>query len=108
MHSSRESVFQADLIDDLRRLFPGCLILKNDPNYLQGVPDILILWGHRWAALECKAGPVSRKQPNQSYYMDLMDDWSFAAFIFPENKNEVLSGLQRSLEGVGPARVSQR
>lgn len=89
-----ESRFQAKLIKDLDKLFPGCIVLVNDPNYLQGIPDLLILYRRHWAALEVKAALDSKRQPNQPYYVDLLDDMSFAAFICPENKEEILDALQ--------------
>jgi hypothetical protein len=92
----RESGFQGQLIRKLRELFPGCIILKNDPQYLQGVPDLLVLWKKNWAALECKKSADAPAQPNQPYYVDLMDEMSFAAFVFPENEELVLDALQRA------------
>jgi len=89
-----ESKFQAQLIIELKHRFPGCIVLKNDANYIQGIPDLLILYKKHWAALECKKTYNSSCQPNQIYYVEKMDDMSFAAFIYPENKEEVLDGLQ--------------
>lgn len=89
----RESKFQHDLIKDLKDLFPGCIVMKNDASYIQGIPDLVVLYGNRWCALECKKSSSAHKQPNQEYYVDLMDRMSFAAFIFPENKDEVLDAL---------------
>ena len=103
-----EKTFQAGLIKDLRQLFPGCIILKNDANYLQGVPDILILYRDRWAALENKKSSRAKKQPNQDYYIESMNQMSFASFISPENKEEILDALQQSLEPTRPARISER
>lgn len=97
--SSRlESGFQDRLISDLKSMFPGCMITKLDSSYIQGIPDLLILYKDKWAVLECKKNANARKQPNQDYYVDKMNDMSFAAFIYPENKEEVLYGLQRSFE----------
>ena len=93
----KESEFQADLIKELKEEFPGCIILKNDPNYIQGIPDLLILYRYRWAALECKKKENASHQPNQDYYISKMDSMSFARFIYPENKEEILNELQRSL-----------
>lgn len=92
----RESKFQTQVIHELQELFPGCIILKNDSGYIQGIPDRLILFGPYWAALEIKASSSASMQPNQEYYIQRMDDMSFAAFIFPENKEEVLYGLQHA------------
>lgn len=89
-----ESKFQSSLIKELKDRFEGCIILKNDPNYIQGVPDLIILFDDRWAALECKKSRNSRHQPNQDYYVDLMNKMSFSAFIYPENRQEVLDDLE--------------
>ena len=37
-----ERDFQAKLIKELKVMFKGCIIVKNDPNYIQGIPDLLI------------------------------------------------------------------
>jgi len=104
----RETMFQARVIRKIRKMFPECIILKNDPNYLQGVPDILILWGNRWAALEVKTGPMSEQQVNQDYYVSKMNEMSFAAFIWPGNEKEILDELQFALRAYRSARLSQR
>lgn len=93
----KESKFQGELIKELKQIFVGCVVLKNDANYMQGFPDLLILHNDRWAALEVKANENSPHQPNQDYYLDLLDDMSYAAFISPENKEEILSDLQLQL-----------
>jgi hypothetical protein len=94
----RESQFQAKLIKELKELFPGCVVIKNDPNYQQGFPDLLILHKQRWAALECKASPTSSQQPNQAYWVDSLGAMSYAAFINPSNKGHILSELERELD----------
>lgn len=93
----RESAFQSDLIRDLKVLFPGSVILKTDANYIQGFPDILILYKDRWASLECKRSEHSSHQPNQDYYVEKLNGMSYSAFIFPENKEEILYELQQAL-----------
>lgn len=77
-------------------MFPGCIILKNDPNYLQGIPDLTIFWHDRWATLEVKKDAKASHQPNQDYYVDIMNQMSFSRFIYPENKEEVLHELQHA------------
>lgn len=95
--AQRERDFQAKLIKELKVMFKGCIVLKNDPNYIQGIPDLLILYNDRWAALEVKKSRTANHQPNQEYYVDLMEQMSFAAFIYPENKEEILYELQETL-----------
>lgn len=94
----KESVFQSNLIKELKERFPGALILKNDPTYIQGIPDLIILWKNMWAALECKKDGRSKKRPNQKYYVEKMNEMSFSSFIFPENKEEVLHELEQSFK----------
>lgn len=101
-----ESLYQRRLIKRLQELFPGCIILKNDSGYLQGVPDLIILYGEHWATLEVKAGPHAPVQPNQQYYVDVMDDMSFSAFIHPLNEEDVLYDLQCAFGVEGSACVS--
>jgi hypothetical protein len=91
-----ENRFQASLIKELKSMFPGCVVLKNDPNYKQGIPDLLILYKNHWAALECKKSSSASVRPNQSYYIDILQEMSFAKFICPENKKEVLNDLKRA------------
>lgn len=93
---SKESEFQKAVIDDIKNRFPGSIVLKNDPNYIQGIPDLLILNDGKWAALECKRNKNSKHQPNQDYYIGMLNEMSYASFIYPENKEEVLDELQQS------------
>lgn len=95
----RENGFQSALIEELKKRFVGCMVVKLDANYIQGIPDLLILHGGKWAVLECKRSRGAAKQPNQEYYIRLMDEMSFARFIFPENKEAVLNELEQALKG---------
>ena len=92
----RESDFQAKLIKKLKAMFPGCLVLKNDSGYIQGIPDLTILWHDHWAFLECKNSVKAERQPNQEYYIQVADEFSFGRFIFPENEEDVLRDLQQA------------
>jgi hypothetical protein len=103
-----ESAFQSKLIEELRELFPGCVILKTDPNYIQGFPDLLILYRKRWASLECKRSAHERHQPNQDYYIGELYRMSYASFIYPENKEEVLDELQYAFRPRRTTRLSER
>ena len=93
----RESQFQAQLIKKLNKMLPGIIILKNDPNYIQGIPDLILLYKNRWAALEVKRGATASVRPNQAHYVRTMYAMSYAAFIYPENESEILSEIQQSL-----------
>jgi hypothetical protein len=93
-----ERDFQAKLIKELKERFEGCMVMKLDPDYIQGIPDLLVLYKDKWATLECKKSAKAHKQPNQEHYVKKMNDMSFSAFIFPENKEEVLDELQQSFE----------
>lgn len=90
-----ENKFQSKLIKELKKEFPGCMVLKNDPTYLQGVPDLLVLYKNKWCALEVKRSATAKHQPNQDYYVDKMNEMSHSAFIYPENKDQVLDDLRR-------------
>lgn len=94
---ARESRFQAELIRKLKMMFPGCIVLKNDSGYIQGFPDLTVLYkNHRWALLECKRESEAHKQPNQQFYIDRGNEMGFARFICPENEEEVLHDLQQA------------
>lgn len=93
-----ENKFQANLIKKIKNLYPGCIVMKNDASYIQGIPDLLILYKDKWASLECKKSSKARHQPNQDYYVKQMDGMSFSRFIFPENENEVLDELKHTFE----------
>ena len=93
----QERTYQAKIIKRLRAMFPGCVLLKNDSSYLQGIPDLLILHKNRWAMLEVKRDVVFHAQPNQVYYIDQLNAMSFAAFIHPGNEEDVLHDLQHAL-----------
>ena len=103
--AKRESQFQADLIKKLKERFPGCIVIKNDANYIQGIPDLLILHKSKWASLECKKDEKASHQPNQDYYVEKMNEMSFSRFIFPENEKEVLDELEQSFKSRRTTRV---
>ena len=94
----KESDFQGNLIKKIKDRFPGCMVLKNDPTYIQGIPDLLILHNDKWAALECKKSEKEKTRPNQPYYVDKMNNMSYASFIYPENEEEVLNEIQSTLQ----------
>ena len=87
-----ESGFQDRLIANLKTIFPGCMVFKMDQR--QGIPDLLILYGKKWASLECKKSASAKRQPNQEYYVGKMNEMSFSRFISPENKEQFLEEIQ--------------
>ena len=94
-----ESKFQGRLIKRIKRMFPECQVLKNDPGYQQGILDLILLFpGGFWASLEAKDSASAGIRPNQDYFVKKLDEMSFAAFVYPENEDEVLDALQQAFE----------
>lgn len=94
----KESKFQSNLKKELKNMFPGCIVTKLDSGDIQGIPDLLILYKNKWATLENKRTAKAHRQPNQEYYVNKMNNMSFSKFIYPENKEEVLTDLKKYLE----------
>ena len=94
--AAQENNFQSKLIKELKERFPGCVVLKTNPSYIQGIPDLLFLYKNKWAALECKKSENASARPNQEYYIQKLDEMSYARFIYPENKEEVLDEIQQT------------
>ena len=94
----KESKFQKELMDEIQLMFPGCIIMKNDSGYIQGIPDWTILYNGHWATLEAKKSKSAEHQPNQDYYVSKLDGMSFARFVYPENKEEVLHDLYEAFQ----------
>lgn len=91
-----EKRFQAGVIREIQDRIPDCIVLKNDPNYLQGIPDIQISKGQQVAWLECKKSEKEVHQPNQDFYVNQINNQGgFARFIYPENRGEVLNELYK-------------
>lgn len=105
--STLERNFQANLIKKIKKLMPKAIVMKTNPNYIQGMPDLLILYPGGWASLEVKNSPTARRQPNQEYYVDLLHGMSYAAFIYPENEKEVLREIQQSYLLSGNAQLPE-
>lgn len=90
----KESSFQAKLIKRIKDEFPGSFVFKNDEQYIQGIPDLTILYKDRWAVLECKRSLNASHRPNQDHYISELNDMSYASFVYPENEEEVFNGLR--------------
>ena len=97
----KENEYQQSLKKKIKQRMPRVIILKNDANWLQGFPDFTLLHKDtgKYAVLEVKKDADAPAQPNQEYYVnDLASAGIFSSFIFPENEEEVLDGVQQSLE----------
>jgi hypothetical protein len=102
-----ENQYQKKLIKRLEAMFPGIVVLKNDPAYQQGILDLILLYRDRWASLEVKRSADAPVQPNQNHFVEQFDEMSFAAYIYPENEEEVLIALQQAFESPRRTRVSK-
>lgn len=94
----KESEFQKKVINRLKDQFPGCMVLKNDPTYIQGVPDLTVLHNDKWATLEVKKERTAKHRPNQDHYVNKMNTMSYSSFIYPENEEEVFDELERAFK----------
>jgi len=104
-----ESGFKARVVKHIRvDLLPGCILTMGNSASQQGIPDVFIVYYDKWAMLEFKRAHNAEHQPNQDYFVDMLNDWSFAAFIYPENEEEILRELQQALQPRRKARVPQR
>lgn len=93
-----ENKYKQGLVKRIKKRFPGSIIFHLDPTECQGIPDLLILYGKHWAALEGKKHAKASKRPNQDHYVDKCNKMSFARVIFPENEEEVLDEMERSFQ----------
>ena len=103
----KESKFQKELKKELKANLPDCIITKLDANDIQGLPDLLILNKNKWVALECKKDKNAARQPNQDLYINKLNKMSYASFIYPENKEAVLSEVFKILRPRRKACVSK-
>ena len=91
-----ENKFKTELIQEINEKFPGSMVFHLDPTECQGIPDLIVLYNDKWAALEGKKNANASHRPNQDYYVDKMNEMSYASFIYPENEEEVLNELQQT------------
>lgn len=97
-----ENEYKRGLKKRIEERFPGCLVLKNDEQLLQGIFDMTILYGPYYAVLEVKRNEDAPMRPNQPYYLDRVIRMGGIAFIiYPENEAEVLDEVQRAFQAQG-------
>lgn len=101
----RENQYQKQVIRDVVRRFPGAIVLKNDPNYIQGIPDLTVLLDGFWAFLEVKRSKSASYRVNQTWYLDRANEMSFGARISPETHEEILDEMERAYEASRGARL---
>lgn len=99
-----ESEYQTEFLNKVRAILPDtdyteCIIIKNDPGYLQGIPDWTVFYGKKWATLEIKRTKHARRRPNQPYYVKLMRNMGYSSFVYPENEQHVLMELINHFKG---------
>lgn len=102
MVSKLERDYQMELIPRILSPLPGRVLVDKfviitDPNYIQGIPDLIVFFRGKWAFLEVKLSEKSKQQPNQEWYINNWRRYVFTAFIYPENEEEVLAALQSAL-----------
>jgi hypothetical protein len=107
-HLKKENIVQREFIQELSEIFEDCIILKNDPTYIQGFPDLTFLWRDKWAVFETKKSSKEPYQPNQEFYIKVLNGMSFSRAVYPENKEEVLYDLQQSFLSRGTTRIFKR
>lgn len=88
-----ENEYKTKLCARIKREFPKAIVLHLDPNEIQGIPDLIVLYKHYWMTLEGKKAFNSPKRPNQEYYVKLMNNMSFSKFVYPENEEQVLEEM---------------
>jgi hypothetical protein len=94
--AKKESEFKRKLYKEIRERFPGSEVLPNDANYCQGIPDATVFFPNgRYMMLESKRAPDAPKRPNQEYYVNESPLRNNAMFADPDNKENVLSELER-------------
>lgn len=94
-----ENKFKTKLSKEIKTRFPGAMVLHLDPNEIQGIPDLIILYGKHWMTLEGKKSARASKRPNQEYYVNEMNKMSFSRFVCPENKDDVLNDIEDFIRG---------
>lgn len=102
----RENAYQSKLIKKLRQLHPDWIIVKNDANYLQGIPDWTVFANGKYAFFDVKRSSDAVHQPNQDWYINNANETgAFGMFVYPENEEEFLNEIQQSLR---PRRKARR
>lgn len=89
-----ERDYQRKLVKKLKEVFPGCIVIKNDAQLKQGIPDLTVLFKDHWAMLEVKNSENASHRPNQDYIINKLLGMGYAAFIYPENEEKIFAELK--------------
>lgn len=94
-----EKDFQAKVIKELKAM--GLAVIKNQagPGVPTGFPDVLALGEGIYFALECKTSARAKKQPRQDYWVKKLNEWSYAAFIYPANHDKIMAEIKYMVTG---------
>lgn len=102
-----EAAYRSRLSKKIKQRLPGSTVLKNDPQENQGIPDLTVLYEDTWGMLEVKKSADAPVRPNQPYFVEKFNNESFAAFIYPENEDQVLDELQSAFTARRKTRLSE-
>lgn len=90
----RENKFQRDAVQRIHREWDRPLVLKNDPNLIQGIMDLTVVLPNLVAFIEVKRSDSEPFQPNQEYYLARTEEMGhFTAVLHPGNEEEVFRAL---------------
>lgn len=86
---AKESDFQSKVIKELKAM--GLAVVKNQagPGVPPGFPDLTAYGEGMYFCLECKASARAKKQPRQDYWVKKLNEWSYAAFVYPANWEKI-------------------
>lgn len=104
----KETPYRLSLAKRIQARWPECVIIYPDPSRQQGIMDFVVLFNSFWVALEVKRSESASKRPNQTYYVNKLNDMAFASYIHPGNEQDVLNEIQYTLDDRRSARISQR
>lgn len=92
----RESEFRTKFLHDFKKLSPDIIIEFANANRRNGIPDVIIFYKKKHARLETKKSKDASKRQLQEYYIEYFNKQGiYAAFLMPENKEEVFNELRR-------------
>lgn len=100
-----ESEFQASLISRAYETWGRntAIVLKNDTGYMQGIMDLTFILPRALIVfLEVKPYEGAPYEPNQEYYLDLVQRLGFfSATIYPENEEVVFRAIRDAYRARG-------